>query len=144
MYIGTSTSWVPDTPDGDDSNINSGPIDEFGFLQELSPDGITINTSQSYMRNRVVPNRIGVVKNGTLKIEGTITMTDSAEIRVCEEGKLIVDGGTINNANLKLIPGCQVIIRNGGKIIMADGKVFDAPAGVVVDVENGEILNYSD
>ena len=96
------------------------------------------------MRNRVVPNRIGVVKNGTLKIEGTITMTDSAEIRVCEEGKLIVDGGTINNANLKLIPGCQVIIRNGGKIIMADGKVFDAPAGVVVDVENGEILNYSD
>ena len=42
-------------------------------------------------------------------------------------------------ANLVLVPGCTVILRNGGVINMAVGKSFEAPVGAVVNIESGEI-----
>jgi hypothetical protein len=42
-------------------------------------------------------------------------------------------------ANEKMAPGSTVILRNGGKINMASGKDFDAPNGVTVNLESGEI-----
>ena len=66
-------------------------------------------------------------------------MEGDSHIRVCEEGTLIVDGGTLQNADITLVPGCTVIIRHNGKINMAPGKVFQAPVGVIVNIESGEI-----
>ena len=132
-------SWVPDTPDGDDSNINLGVMDDYGNLQTLQPNGVTINTSVIYSTNQTITNRIGIVKNGTLVITGTTTMSGNSKIRVCENGTLIVDGGTLQNANLELIPGCHVIICNNGTINMSSGLNFDATKGVIVDVYNGTI-----
>ena len=131
--------WVPDTPDGDDSNINNGPIDDYGNIAPLSPNGITINSSVTYNSNISLSNRIGIVENGVLTISATTVMTDDAKIRVCENGTLIVDGGTIQNANIELIPGCHVIVRKNGIINMASGVSFNAPQGAVVDVEYGSI-----
>ena len=74
-----------------------------------------------------------------LTISATTVMTDDAKIRVCENGTLIVDGGTIQNANIELIPGCHVIVRNNGIINMASGVSFNAPQCAVVDVEYGSI-----
>ncbi len=132
-------SWVPDTPDGDDSNINLGPMDEYGNLQALQPNGITINTAVTYSTNQTINNRIGIVKNGTLTITGTTTLSGDAVIRVCENGTLIVDGGTLQSANLELIPGSHVIVRNNGTINMASGRSFDAPIGVIVDIQHGTV-----
>lgn len=131
-------SWVPDTPDGDDSNINYGALDEYGNLEQL-PAGITIKTMITYVGNYTLTHRIGIVNGGTLRITGTRTLAGNAKIRVCEGGTLIVDGGSLLNANLELIPGSQVIVRNNGRINMATGVSFDAPQGVVVNVENGNI-----
>lgn len=50
-----------------------------------------------------------------------------------------MDGGTIQNADITMVPGSTVILRNGGKINMASGKDFDAPNGVTVNLESGEI-----
>ena len=132
-------SWIPDTPDGDDSNINLGVMDDYGNLQSLQPNGVTICSSVVYNTNQTITNRIGIVKNGTLVITGTTTMSGNSKIRVCENGTLIVDGGTIQNANIELIPGCHVIVCNNGTIIMASGYTFDVPKGAVVDVYNGTI-----
>lgn len=132
-------SWVPDTPDGDDSDINSGPMDDFGNLDILTPNGVTINTPISYDTNRVLSNRLGIVKDGALTITSDITMTDDTIIRVCENGKLIVDGGSIQNANLQLIPGCEVVLRNGGTINMANNCELNVPIGAVVTIKDGEI-----
>lgn len=132
-------SWVPDTPDGDDSNINLGAMDEYGNLQALQPNGTTINTAVTYSTNQTINNRIGIVKNGTLTITGTTTLSGDAVIRVCENGTLIVDGGTLQNAKLDLIPGSHVVVRNNGTINMASGRRFDAPIGVVVDIQYGSI-----
>ena len=132
-------SWVPDTPDGDDSNINLGAMDEYGNLQALQPNGITINTAVSYDTNQTINNRIGIVKNGTLTITSTTALSGNAIIRVCENGTLIIDGGTLQNARLNLIPGSHIIVRNNGTINMASGQTFNAPTGVIVDIQHGSI-----
>ena len=132
-------SWAPNDPDGDDSNINFGPLDYYGNLQQLSPNGVTVDTSIINSSNSTMTNRIGIVKNGVLTITGTVTMAGDAKIRVCENGTLIVDGGTIQNANLELVPGCHLIVRNNGTISMASGLSFDAPVGAIIDIDEGII-----
>lgn len=131
-------SWVPDTPDGDDSNINYGPIDAYGNLQAL-PAGTTIKTSVTYNSNNTITQHLGVVNGGTITVKATTTMSGNGKIRVCEGGKLIVDGGTLQNADLELVPGCQVVVKNNGKVNMASGKTFDAPEGAVVEIPYGSI-----
>lgn len=131
-------SWVPDTPDGDDSDINYGPIDTYGNLQALA-SGTTINTPVFYSTNNTITQHLGVVNGGVITVEATTTMSGDGKIRVCEGGKLIVDGGTLQNADLELVPGCQVIIKNNGNIYMANGKTFNAPEGVIVDIPYGSV-----
>ena len=131
-------SWAPDTPDGDDSDINYGPIDAYGYLQSL-PAGITINTPITYPSNTTTSNRIGIVNGGKLTITATTSLTGNGKIRVCEGGILEINSGTLQNADLELIPGCQVIVKNNGKINMASGKTFNAPTGVIVDISHGSI-----
>jgi C1A family cysteine protease len=131
-------SWVPNTPDGDDSNINYGPIDAYGNLQSL-PAGTTIKTAVTYNSNNTIAQHLGVVSGGIITVKATSTMSGNGKIRVCEGGKLIVDGGILQNADIELVPGCQVIIKNNGKINMASGKTFDAPEGAVVEIPYGSI-----
>ena len=130
--------WAPDTPDGDDSNINYGPIDAYGNLQTL-PAGTTIKTSVTYNSNNTITQHLGVVSGGIITVKATSTMSGNGKIRICEGGKLIVDGGTLQNADLELVPGCHITIKNNGKINMASGKTFEAPEGVVVDIPYGSI-----
>ncbi len=131
-------SWVPDTPDGDDSNINYGSLDDYGNLDVL-PAGITIKTPVTYSSNSSTSYRIGIVNGGKLTITGTTTLTGNGRIRVCEGGILEIDGGTLQDADITMVPGCTVIIKNGGKINMASGKDFEAPLGVDVNILSGEI-----
>ena len=131
-------SWAPDTPDGDDSDINYGPIDAYGNLQQL-PAGVTIKTPTTYASNTTTSNHIGIVNGGKLTITGTTSLTGNGKIRVCEGGILEINGGTLQNADIDLIPGCQVIIKNNGTINMASGKEFYAPAGAVVEIPYGSI-----
>ena len=131
-------SWAPDTPDGDDSNISRGPLDDYGNLEVL-PDGITINNPVVYSTNTTVTKHIGIVKNGSLTITGNTTMSGNAKIRVCENATLIVDGGSIQNAKIELVPTSHLIVRNNGQINMASGEDFNVPTGAVVDLEYGSI-----
>lgn len=131
-------SWVPDEKDGDDSDINYGPMSEYGYLLPL-PDGVTINTPTIYSQNNTIDFRIGIVKNGVLTINGTTTLSGNSRIRVCENGTLIVDGGTLQNANIEMVPGSSLIVRNGGIINIASGQDFDIPVGVQVNIEDGVI-----
>ena len=101
--------------------------------------GYTINAPITYTGNQTSFCRIGIVNGGVLTITGTTTMSGNAAIRVCEGGMLIVDGGIIQNADLVLVPGCTVVLRNGGVINMANGKTFEVPVGAIVNIESGEI-----
>lgn len=132
-------SWVPDTPDGDDSDINHGALDSLGFLQELPP-GITIDHFESY--NTIYSTssyRYGIVNGGTFAIHGELELTGNAQIRVCEGGTLLVEGGILDNADIIMVPGSHLIIREEGVINMASGKKLIIPKGATVNIESGEI-----
>lgn len=131
-------SWVPDIPDGNDSDINYGQLNEYGELEFLYPDGMTISSHVTYANN-VINKRIGIVRNGQLTISNSTTMTNDAKIRVCEGGCLIIDGSTVNNGNIELIPGCHVILRNNGTIRMSADCEFRVPLGAVLDIESGGV-----
>ena len=53
-------------------------------------------------------------------------------------GKLVIDGGKLSNAELVLKPGASLQIVNGGIIETRSG--FVAPLGVSVEIDNGQIL----
>lgn len=131
-------SWASDIPDGDDGNINYGPIDSFGKCEQL-PFGITIDSERSFFVDDEVTMRLGIVRGGIYHIYANMTMSGDAHIRVCEGGILIIEGGIINDASLELIPGSTLIVRDGGVINMASGKEFSAPVGVNVIIEEGSI-----
>ena len=50
-----------------------------------------------------------------------------------------VPTATLQNADITMVPGSTLIVRNNGKINMATGQVFHAPRGVIVNIESGEI-----
>lgn len=131
-------SWAPDIPDGDDSNINYGSLDDYGNLEELPP-GLTISTIVTYSSNNSTSYRLGIVSGGELIISGTTTLTGASKIRVCEGGVLTIDGGTLQNADIEMVPGSQLVIRNNGVISMASGKTFSVPKGVEVYIGSGKI-----
>ena len=131
-------SWVPDTPDGDDSNIIYGELDTYGNLQQL-PAGLTIKTPVTYTSNSAISLRLGIVNGGKFTITRSTSLSGNGKSRVCEGGILEVNGGVLQNADLELIPGGQVILRNDGKIYMANGKEFNAPQGAIVNIEEGSI-----
>ena len=137
--------WAPDVPDGDDSNINKGPMDSWGYLTNL-PDGITIRDERYIYFDNTEYYRYGIVNGGQLIVSAQMTMMGNSCIRVCEGGTLIVDGtplegvtngGCINNANIQIVPGGTIIIRNGGTINLASGKQLDVPVGAKLIIEEG-------
>lgn len=131
-------SWVPNTPDGDDSNINYGSLDDYGNLDVLPP-GITINSIVTYSSNNSTSYRLGIVDGGELIITGTTTLTGASKIRVCEGGMLTINGGILQNADIEMVPGSQLAIWNNGVINMAPGKKFNVPKGVEVYIGSGKI-----
>ena len=50
-----------------------------------------------------------------------------------------MEGGILNNADIVMLPGSQLIVRDGGIINMAPGKELLAPKGAIVNIEEGEI-----
>jgi len=132
-------NWIPNTPDGDDSNIDLGQMDPLGNITNLYPSGKTIKASETYNINMSLSERIGIVNNGVLTITSTINMSEGGKIRVCEGGILIIDGGTLQYADITMIPGSTLIMRNNGRINLAPGINFDVPKGVIINIESGEI-----
>jgi aspartate 1-decarboxylase len=66
-------------------------------------------------------------------------MASGVKLTIHYNGTIVVDGGTLQNADLVLNSGCQVIIMNNGRINMASGKTFNAPVGAIVDISHGTI-----
>lgn len=75
----------------------------------------------------------------TLTIQELVTMYGNTKIIVNSNGELVIDGGTLENADIELNTGGKLVIKNGGSIIMRDGLDFYAPPGATVIIEEGMI-----
>ena len=57
---------------------------------------------------------------------------------IVESGStLIIDGGTLSNADIILQVGSVLKIKNGGLIETRNG--FEAPVGAIIYIEDGQI-----
>lgn len=65
-------------------------------------------------------------------------------IDISSGGQLVIDGGAVSNANITMASDSQLKIINEGKLIMRTNTNFEAPLGAIVDIQYGEIIRSDD
>lgn len=138
----SSPSWVPDSPDGDDSDYRYGPIDAYGNIEDLELRGLettNIISNYTFTERDFLYSNICVCGLSKLTIQSLITLYGKVKIKVEPQGELVIDGGQLLNADIELSSGSKLLIKNGGSISMRNGKEFYAPMGAVVEIEEGLI-----
>lgn len=134
-------SWIPTTPDGDDSDNTKYEMNEYGHLRDViqrEPTTLPFDINNTN-ENQLLAGDIIIPYGRTYTLSGSMIGIGCASITVESGGKLVIDGGVWANAKLNLNSGSELIIKNDGKIYMSAGRTFDAPTGCIVTVENGEI-----
>ena len=102
-------------------------------------EGLLIVPSTSTMTtNEDIYSIIRITSTGQLTIQGNNEMMGNSRVIVESGGKLIINGGTLSNAELLLKPGASLQIINGG--VMETRNGFEAPVGALVNIENGRIM----
>lgn len=135
-------SWVPDDPDGDDSSYQHGPMDSHGNLEDLELRGLQtthIATNLTYTERAFSYTNICVCNMSKLTIQSTLTLYGNTKIVVEPNGELVIDGGILQNADIELSVGSRLSLKNGGCVIMRNGKDFYAPIGANVTISEGMI-----
>jgi len=135
-------SWIPDQPDGDDSDYQYGPMDAYGNLEDLGLRElrtIHILTNYTFTSRAFWYNNTCVCSFSKLTIKSQITLYGNTKIIVEPNAELVIDGGILQNADIELKVGSKLILKNGGTITMRNGKDFYAPIGTAVTIEEGEI-----
>lgn len=102
-------------------------------------EGLLIITSASIMNTaQQLYSNIRIKSSGQLTIQNNVELKGNSRVIVESGGILIINGGTLSNADIQLKPGSTLRIINGGIIETRNG--FEAPIGVVVDIVSGQIL----
>ena len=140
--LASVSSWAPVQQDGDDSDSDLGPLNEYGYCMDLNPetnDPIFINKTTNWATQGHVNSMVYVQSGGVLRITSQITMHKKAKILVSDGGKLIVDGGLLERADIKVFSGGSLELLDGGIIRMGDSDVFESEQGAVMLLDEGSI-----
>lgn len=131
--------WVPDSPDGDDSNITFGPMDEYGMLEDLNAenrDTIYV-TSTDYIANRHYHNHMVVKSSGKLIVnEHDVTFHNGAKLIVENGGVVSVSAQKqLNNVELEVREGGKLLVNEGGMVLYRKNKELNAHLGseIIID-----------
>ena len=90
----TCPACAPDEADGDDSNPDLGPMNEYGVCASTSQVE-NITTTQTWNNNRSLTNSISIQQGVTLTITSNINIAPMSKIIIQPGGKLILDGATL-------------------------------------------------
>lgn len=111
-------------------SLNTGMQTMEGLLVIRSDS--TINANQQLYSN------IRITNTGQLCVQGNVELMGNSRVIVESGGVLIINGGTLSNADLVLKAGASLRLINGGVIVTQNG--FKAPVGATIDIINGQIL----
>lgn len=111
-------------------SLNTGMQTMEGLLVIRSDS--TINANQQLYSN------IRITNTGQLCVQGNVELMGNSRVIVESGGILIINGGTLSNADLVLKAGASLRLINGGVIVTQNG--FKAPVGATIDIINGQIL----
>ena len=138
-------NWVPDTPDGDDSDYTKGPLDENGFPADIpsmiSDSIIYITQDTEWSLRKYVYHKVYVYGQKTLRITNDINFYRGTGIYLASGSKLIVDGGSLIDVSINFVgtSGTSIEIIHDGSIKTLDSQDFAVPLGVSLIVQNGKI-----
>ena len=99
-----------------------------------------IRKNTTWNTNRVVCDDI-IVESGTLTLSSacTLTMKDPAMIIVKAGANLVIDGGSVLDANIKAMPLSSVTMKNNAYIKLRKNGEFNILLGATFDLLYGEI-----
>ena len=135
----TCLSCAPDEPDGDDSNPNLGPMDEYGYCEPTTPLVENITSSQTWNTNRTLCRNLLVQSGATLTVTATVFM-QAHKVTVQNGGKIILSGGTFDDGNMIAQSGSELTITDNGKILLGSHDNLDIQLGAQFNMTYGEIL----
>ncbi len=131
--------WAPIAKDGDDSNAKYGPSN-YGHLIELNPnnrDTIFINEPTVWNNENYIWQHVVIRKGATLNVSSKIKFYKGVNVLIENSGKLIIDGGELENVNIKVSSGGYLCLNSKGKI--KKYKNFHTAKGAIVKIINGII-----
>lgn len=132
--------WAPRYADGDDSNAKYGPINKFGFIEEINPDNkdtIFITEETDWDKENYIWQHIVIKNEGILNIKSNVKFYKGVNIIVENGGQLVVDAGYMENPNIKVELGGELIIKNKGRI--KKNKHLTIAQGAKMRIVNGVI-----
>jgi hypothetical protein len=99
-----------------------------------------IKSNTVWNSNREVCDNI-IVESGTLTLNAacTLTMNESSMIIVRPGGNLVIDGGSILNANMKALAGSAVVLKNNGYVRLHQQGEFNICEEATFDYLQGDI-----
>ncbi len=135
-------SWVPDEPDGDDSDYTKGPMDVYGHLEIINPDdreNIYINSDSICSNRKFIYNHTIIQNGGCLTLQEHTTMYNNTTLTIQNGGKLVIDASILQNAKIIMESGSNLEIINGGSINICSNEEFSVPLGAKLNLVNGNI-----
>ena len=133
--------WAPIIQDGDDSNPKIGGIDKYGKCIDINPkDHPAMEISKDTMLYRtIIYNNIFINEGATLTLTDEFVMHDDAKITVKSGGTLLIDCCEFQQANIEVLPGGGLTIRNNSKLILSKDDNIDVKLGGECDIKDSEI-----
>lgn len=135
--------WAPAQQDGDDSDYSKGPVNQYGFLEELNPDEkdtLYVNTDSVIQKETYLYNHLTVNAGASLSIKEDVTCYRGAVIHVKGGGKIVIDGCLLRNATISLDKNGYMEIINDGRVMPVEGGKFSVPKGASMKINAGAIL----
>lgn len=131
----------PNIPDGDDSNPLAAQMDEFGnFSPYVFPyPELIISNDTTISTNLILCGNLTVTNNATLIVGAELTMNPAAKIILQNGGKLVVDGGSVINANIDVHALSKLMLINNAKLYLTKFDSVTIQLGAEADLEYGEI-----
>lgn len=112
-------SWIPDEPDGDDSDYTKGPMDEHGVIREnlLDENNIIYLKNDTTIEGFKYLHTPIIVQNGSsVTIKGTILGCDGMTISLSEDSHLVFDEGELSNIKIIGTGSSNIAIQNNSRL----------------------------
>ena len=96
-------SWVSERQDGDDTNPAAGPIDRYGFLEDLtysSEDTIYINQDTTIREFMYLKHPLYVGNNSTLTIACQMRCSGNGQVFIEDGSNVIINNGELQNITI--------------------------------------------
>ena len=137
-------AWVPDEPDGDDSDDTKGPMNEYGYLYDLIEhinDTIYVNSDTTWNQKRYLYNHVVIQNGAKLTITNDVTFYKTVTITIRDSSTLMLDGGRLLNADVKIdeMSGSSINIIHNGIIERRENSSFLVPLGNKMKINYGKV-----